>query len=115
MATGWTDGLSQDYDKKLARWFSSRLDSRYLVAKQFQKGSEMKELYITEADCNKAGFSLFYSIRSDSETAENARKIGAVDDLLEFAKLIVNGDGHSLREIMQQGKAAIAKATGETK
>lgn len=74
----------------------------------------MKEIHITEADCREEGFSMFYKMVSDAKTAENARKIGAVDDLLEFAKLIINGDGHSIREIIQQGKAAIAKATGET-
>ncbi len=29
MATGWDNGLNQDYDKKLAKWFSTRLGARY--------------------------------------------------------------------------------------
>lgn len=31
MATGWDNGLCQDYCKGLARWFSSRLDAREVV------------------------------------------------------------------------------------
>jgi len=27
--TGWDNGLCQDYDRKLFRWFASRIDARY--------------------------------------------------------------------------------------
>jgi hypothetical protein len=30
-ATGWDTGLCQDYDSGLARWFASRLGSRYYL------------------------------------------------------------------------------------
>jgi len=30
-ATGWQDGLCQDYDRKLHKWFASRLDARIVV------------------------------------------------------------------------------------
>lgn len=33
--TGWPPGLLQDDDKKLSRWFASRLDAREVVRRQF--------------------------------------------------------------------------------
>lgn len=39
--TGWTDGLSQDYNRKLAQWFSSRLTARQDVRKAFPNSDEI--------------------------------------------------------------------------
>lgn len=41
-ATGWDTGLCQDYNRKLALWFASRLDAREVVRRWFgeQKGEE---------------------------------------------------------------------------
>ena len=34
-ATGWNDGLCQDYDKELSNWFSTRLTAREDVRRAF--------------------------------------------------------------------------------
>ncbi len=42
-ATGWNNGLCQDYNRKLHLWFASRLDARAVVRRWFandQKGSK---------------------------------------------------------------------------
>lgn len=31
--TGWLDGLCQDYDNRLFKWFASRIDARYVLRK----------------------------------------------------------------------------------
>lgn len=33
--TGWNNGLCQDYCKKLAAWFSERLDARAVVMRWY--------------------------------------------------------------------------------
>ena len=33
--TGWNNGLCQDYDRGLAKWFASRLDAREVVRRWF--------------------------------------------------------------------------------
>lgn len=40
VCTGWNNGLSQDYCKKLSQWFASRIDARYVVRKVFSKGTK---------------------------------------------------------------------------
>lgn len=35
--TGWDKGLSQDYDRGLANWFSSRLDAYAVLRRWFPK------------------------------------------------------------------------------
>lgn len=32
-ATGWNNGLCQDYNRKLHQWFASRVDARYVLRK----------------------------------------------------------------------------------
>lgn len=36
MATGWNDGLCQDYDKGLGRWFADRLGARQQLRQDFE-------------------------------------------------------------------------------
>jgi hypothetical protein len=36
-ANGWNDGLSQDYNAKLGRWFAERLGSKHQLRKTFQQ------------------------------------------------------------------------------
>ena len=36
MATGWNDGLCQDYDKGLGRWFADRLGARQQLRRDFE-------------------------------------------------------------------------------
>jgi hypothetical protein len=47
----------------------------------------------------------------ESVNEADARLIAAAPDLLAFARLIVEGEGNSIRELMEAGRAAIAKAT----
>lgn len=42
----------------------------------------------------------------------NARLIAAAPDLLEFARLVLRGEGDSVRSIVEVGRAALAKAEG---
>jgi hypothetical protein len=35
LVTGWDNGLSQDYSRGLARWFITRLDSKYILDKWY--------------------------------------------------------------------------------
>lgn len=35
MATGWDNGLCQDYDKKLGKWFANRLGARQQLREMF--------------------------------------------------------------------------------
>ena len=35
--TGWDNGLNQDYDKKLGRWFADRMDARQTVREVFKE------------------------------------------------------------------------------
>jgi len=42
----------------------------------------------------------------------NARLIAAAPDLLEFARLVLRGEGLSVRSIVEVGRAALAKAEG---
>ena len=44
MATGWNDGLCQDYDKGLGRWFADRLGARQQLRRDF----EMTQQHITQ-------------------------------------------------------------------
>lgn len=34
--TGWSNGLCQDYDARLGRWFADRLGSRYQLRKELE-------------------------------------------------------------------------------
>jgi hypothetical protein len=43
----------------------------------------------------------------------NARLIAAAPDLLEFAMRVCFGECDSIRSLIQQGRDAISKATGE--
>lgn len=42
----------------------------------------------------------------------NARLIAAAPELLEFARLVLRGEGDSVRSIVEVGRAALAKAEG---
>lgn len=41
--TGWAPGLLQDDCRELARWFSTRLDARWLIDKAAREGAIVKE------------------------------------------------------------------------
>ena len=43
--TGWDNGLSQDYDKGLGRWFANRLGARQQLRQDF----EMTQVLIDRA------------------------------------------------------------------
>ena len=45
------------------------------------------------------------------EALANAKLIAAAPDLLAFAMRVCNGEGDSIRTLIEQGKAAIEKAT----
>jgi hypothetical protein len=36
-ATGWSDGLLQDYNRALFQWFASRIDARECMRQAFAK------------------------------------------------------------------------------
>ena len=38
--TGWPEGLLQDDDRRLSRWFASRPDARYVLRQQLAKQNE---------------------------------------------------------------------------
>lgn len=42
--TGWNNGLNQDYNRKLHKWFASRMDARYVLRNNLrtQKNTKMK-------------------------------------------------------------------------
>lgn len=42
MTTGWPAGLMQDDCTKLAKWFASRLDARYVIKQQWGLMPELK-------------------------------------------------------------------------
>jgi hypothetical protein len=41
-SSGWDDGLSQDYNRDLGRWFADRPGARYQLRLMFEKESDMK-------------------------------------------------------------------------
>ena len=46
-ATGWDNGLNQDYNAKLGRWFAERLGSRQVVRNVFNIGNSMHDEHET--------------------------------------------------------------------
>ena len=38
--TGWDNGLSQDYDKKLGKWFADQPGARQQIREMFEKDEE---------------------------------------------------------------------------
>ena len=42
--TGWTDGLSQDYNKKLGQWFANRLGAKEQLRKDYEMTTPQYEL-----------------------------------------------------------------------
>lgn len=41
--TGWPEGLLQDDDGRLSRWFASRPDARYVLKQQLEKQNEAEK------------------------------------------------------------------------
>ena len=79
--------------------------------------SDGMDIPITAKSCDKAGLSLVFVNRDDkSEPEANARLIAAAPDLLEALQNMLGlteaSDYMGAREIEQQARAAIAKATG---
>jgi hypothetical protein len=48
--TGWPEGLLQDDDKRLSRWFASRPDARYVLRKQLEKDRDEKMDQLRQGD-----------------------------------------------------------------
>lgn len=46
--TGWTDGLCQDYDRGLAKWFASRLSAREDVRKAFNVSDKDEATHLAD-------------------------------------------------------------------
>jgi hypothetical protein len=41
--TGWPEGLLQDDDGRLSRWFASRPDARYVLKRNLEKQNEIEK------------------------------------------------------------------------
>ena len=43
-STGWNNGLCQDYNKKLHKWFASRIDALWVIRNIFNKERSHNEI-----------------------------------------------------------------------
>jgi hypothetical protein len=57
--TGWTDGLSQDYNRKLAKWFMNKPGAMQELRSQFEPTGERAELIARLRDPSGADHMLF--------------------------------------------------------
>jgi hypothetical protein len=48
--TGWPEGLLQDDDRRLSRWFASRPDARYVLRQQLEKERNEKMDQLRQGD-----------------------------------------------------------------
>lgn len=71
--TGWDNGLSQDYDKGLGRWFANRLGARQQLRQDF----EMTQVLIDRATLEQLVGALEYWAVRDPYNKETASALTA--------------------------------------
>ena len=113
MATGWNDGLCQDYDKGLGRWFANRLGARQQLRQDF----EMTQVLIDRATLEQLVGALEKHHKQETRYSDNKRRANAtcahftvnpLQELAEQAYMLTHGK--ETIEALTAGRAALANA-----
>jgi hypothetical protein len=77
MKTGWPPGLLQDDDRKLSRWFASRLDAHYQLRKNMTKDEVINALKMAQDALHMA------TLPFPIDEVKTRRALEAVDKVLD--------------------------------
>lgn len=110
--TGWDNGLSQDYDKGLGRWFANRLGARQQLRQDF----EMTQVLIDRATLEQLLVALEKHHKQETRYSDNKRRANAIcahftvnplQELAEQAYMLTHGK--ETIEALSAGRAALAQ------
>ena len=103
--TGWDNGLCQDYDKGLGRWFANRLGARQQLRQDFK----MTQVLIDRATLEQ----LVVALNNAEDALNNSQALIAGRERLGFAKTAYAANENALGFIslaITAGRAALANA-----